>query len=180
FSRLWTRPKNPKVAVMASRKSMPEFVPPQFCEPADHAPDQDGWIHEIKLDGYRIQIHVEGHKAILRTRKGLDWTHKFPETAEAAAKLPDCIVDGEVVAVNEKNAPDFAALQAALSTSATGDLIYFAFDLLFDGSRDLRKEPLVKRKAVLQKILKKSSSPRIQYSEHFDSGGDAVLRSACK
>ena len=94
---------------------MPEFVPLQLCETADHAPDQDGWVHEIKLDGYRIQIHVAGHKAILRTRKGLDWTHKFPETA-AAAELADCIIDGEVVAVNEKKAPDFAALQAALST----------------------------------------------------------------
>ena len=127
-----------------------------------------------------FKFSVAGHKAILRTRKGLDWTHKFPETAQAAAKLPDCIIDGEVVAVNEKNAPDFAALQAALSTGKTGDLVYFAFDLLFDGSRDLRKEPLVKRKAALQKLLKKSRSPRLQYSEHFDSGGDAVLRSACK
>jgi bifunctional non-homologous end joining protein LigD len=159
---------------------MPEFVPPQLCETADHAPDQAGWLHEIKLDGYRIQIHITKHKAILRTRKGLDWTHKFPETARAAAKLPDCIIDGEVVAVNEKNTPDFAALQAALSTSETGDLVYFAFDLMFDGSRDLRKEPLVKRKAMLQKLLKKSRSPRLRYSEHFESGGEAVLRSACK
>ena len=165
---------------MAVKKSMPDFVPPQLCETAAHAPDQDGWIHEIKLDGYRIQIHVAGHKAKLRTRKGLDWTHKFPETAKAAAKLSDCILDGEVVAVNDKSAPDFAALQAALSTGKTEDLVYFAFDLLFEGSKDLRKEPLLKRKSALQKHLKKASSPRIQYSEHFDSGGDAVLRSACK
>jgi bifunctional non-homologous end joining protein LigD len=165
---------------MAQTQTMPEFIPPQLCETADHAPDQRGWLHEIKLDGYRIQIRVAGHNAILRTRKGLDWTHKFPETAMAASKLPDCIIDGEVVAVNEKKAPDFAALQAALSTGRTGDLVYFAFDLLFDGSRDLRKGPLVKRKTALQKLLKKSQSPRLQYSEHFDSGGDAVLRSACK
>jgi bifunctional non-homologous end joining protein LigD len=136
---------------MASNKPMPEFVPPQLCETADHAPDQDGWLHEIKLDGYRIQIHVAGHTATLRTRKGI-----------------------------EKNAPDFAALQAALSAGKTGDLVYFAFDLLFDGSQDLRKEPLVKRKAALQKLLKKSRAARLQYSEHFDSGGDAVLQSACK
>jgi bifunctional non-homologous end joining protein LigD len=165
---------------MSPKQSMPEFIPPQLCETADHPPDQSGWVHEIKLDGYRIQIHVAGHRAILRTRKGLDWTHKFPETAKAAAKLSDCIIDGEVVAVNEKNAPDFAALQAALSTGKTGDLAYFAFDLLFDGNRDLRKEPLVKRKGVLEKLLKKSSSPRLHYSDHFESGGDAVLRSACK
>ena len=159
---------------------MPEFVPPQLCETADHVPNQDGWLHEIKLDGYRIQIHVAVHRATLRTRKGLDWTRKFPEIAKAAAKLSDCMIDGEVVAVNESNAPDFAALQAALSTSKTGDLVCFAFDLLFEGSRDLRKEPLIGRKAALEKLLKKSRSPRLKYFEHFDSGGDAVLRSACK
>jgi bifunctional non-homologous end joining protein LigD len=159
---------------------MPEFILPQLCETAGHAPDQEGWLHEIKLDGYRIQIQVVGKKAVLRTRKGLDWTHKFPETAQAAARLPDCIIDGEVVAVNEHGAPDFAALQAALSTGDTGDLVYFAFDLLFEGRQDIRKKPLSARKAALEKVLRKSSSPRLKYSEHFDSGGDAVLRSACK
>jgi bifunctional non-homologous end joining protein LigD len=116
----------------------------------------------------------------LRTRKGLDWTHKFPETAKVAGKLSDCIIDGEVVAVNEYGAPDFAALQAALSTGQTSDLVYFAFDLLFDGSRDVRKEALSVRKKALQKVLKKASTPRLRYSDHFDSGGEAVLRSACK
>jgi bifunctional non-homologous end joining protein LigD len=166
---------------MAVKATMPEFVAPQLCESVDHPPNQKDWVHEIKLDGYRIQIHVTRGKAILRTRKGLDWTHKFPETAKAATGLPDCIIDGEVVAVNEHGVPDFAALQAALSNGKTGDLIYFAFDLLFDRGRDLRSEALDVRKTSLAKLLKKSrSAPRLQYVEHFDSGGDAVLRSACK
>lgn len=143
--------------------------------------NQRGWVHEIKLDGYRIQISVGLGKAVLRTRKGLDWTHKFPQTAKAATSLPDCIIDGEVVAVNAHGAPDFAALQAALPNNRTGDLIYFAFDLFFDGRHDLRREPLNIRKAALDKLLKKSrTTPRLQYVEHFDTGGDAMLRSACQ
>ena len=165
---------------MAPKQSVPEFVPPQLCETAEHPPGQDDWVHEIKLDGYRIQIRVAKGKATLRTRKGLDWTRKFPETAKAAAKLPDCIIDGEVVAVNADGAPDFAALQAALSTGQTKDLIYFAFDLLVDSGRDLRNEPLNLRKATLEKLLRRTASPLIKYVEHFESGGDAVLRSACR
>lgn len=166
---------------MALSSSIPAFVAPQLYETVDRPPSQKGWVHEIKLDGYRVQIQVARGKAALRTRKGLDWTHKFPETAKAAAVLPDCIIDGEVVAVNEHGAPDFAALQAALSDSKTADLVYFAFDLLFDGRRDLRSESLGNRKAALQKLLKKKgAAPRLQYVEHFDTDGDAVLRSACK
>ena len=159
---------------------MPEFVPPQLCETAEHPPSQDDWVHEIKLDGYRIQIRVNGGKATLRTRKGLDWTHKFPETAKAASRLPDCIIDGEVAAVKENGAPDFAALQAALSTGQTKDLVYFAFDLLVNDGRDLRREPLHARKATLDKLLKRKASPLLKYVEHFEGGGDAVLRSACR
>jgi bifunctional non-homologous end joining protein LigD len=165
---------------MAANKSMPEFVPPQLCETAAHPPSQDDWLHEIKLDGYRIQIQIRFGKATLRTRKGLDWTHKFPETAKAASRLPDCLIDGEVAAVKENGAPDFAALQAALSTGQTKDLVYFAFDLLVNDGRDLRKEPLHSRKAALEKLLKRKASPLLKYVEHFESGGDAVLRSACR
>jgi bifunctional non-homologous end joining protein LigD len=156
---------------MAPKQSVPEFVPPELCETAEHPPSQDDWVHEIKLDGYRIQIHIDAGKATLRTRKGLDWTHKFPEMAKAAAKLPDCIIDGEAVAVNAHGAPDFAALQAALSTGQTKDLIYFAFDQLVNGGRDLREEPLHARKATLEKLLRRKASPQIKYVEHFETGG---------
>jgi IclR family acetate operon transcriptional repressor len=77
---------------MPLKATMPEFIAPQLCESVVHPPDQIGWVHEIKLDGYRVQIHVARGKAVLRTRKGLDWTHKFPETAKAAAELPDCML----------------------------------------------------------------------------------------
>ena len=161
--------------------SLPDFIPPQLCELVDRPPSQVGWVHEIKLDGYRMQLRVSGGKAHLRTRKGLDWTHKFAATARAAEKLPDCIIDGEVCALDENGAPDFAALQAALSEEHNEDLIYFAFDLLAEGGDDLRRKPLKERKQRLERLLAgKGGGVGLRYVEHFDTGGDALLRSACK
>ena len=92
----------------------------------------------------------------LKTRKGLDWTGKFDAIAHAARGLPDGIIDGEIVALNANGAPDFAALQAALSEGKTKDLIFFAFDLLFDGDQDLRKRPLSERKHLLKKSVRRT------------------------
>ncbi len=108
-------------------------------------------MHEIKFDGYRIQMRVSDGDVTLKTRKGLDWTGKFGAIAEAAAGLPDGIIDGEIVALDANGVPDFAALQAALSEGKTNELIFFAFDLLFDGDEDLRKRPLSERKRLLKR-----------------------------
>ena len=160
---------------------LPDFIPPQLCETLERPPAGGKWLHEIKFDGYRIQMRVANRDVTLKTRKGLDWTAKYPEIAEAAASLPDCIIDGEICALDDNGAPDFAALQAALSERNTGNLVYFAFDLLFDGGEDLREEPLVDRKARLQALLGDATEdPHLRFVEHFETGGDAVLRSACK
>ena len=160
---------------------LPDFIPPQLCETLERPPSGDKWLHEIKFDGYRIQMRVANGDVTLKTRKGLDWTAKYPEIAEAAATLPDCIIDGEICALDDNGAPDFAALQAALSERNTGNLVYFAFDLLFDGGEDLRETPLVDRKARLQKLVTDATEdPHLRFVEHFETGGDAVLRSACK
>ena len=112
-------------------------------------------MHEIKFDGYRMQMRIEDGEVSLKTRKALDWTEKFSAIAKAAAKLPDAIIDGEIVALNEKGDPDFSRLQAALSDGDTDDLIYFAFDLLFADGEDLRTLPLVERKDRLRALLGK-------------------------
>ncbi|HEY3776676.1 MAG TPA: DNA ligase D [Rhizomicrobium sp.] len=158
---------------------MPEFIEPQLCTLSDRAPSAPQWVHEIKFDGYRMQLRVQDGAAVLRTRKGLDWTDKFRAVAKAAATLPDCIVDGEVVALDGSGAPDFAALQAALSEGQSDVLIYFAFDLLFLEGEDLRAKSLEERKRRLAQLLKQKSSGPIRYVEHFTAAGDAVLRSAC-
>jgi bifunctional non-homologous end joining protein LigD len=161
----------------------PAFVQPQLCRLVDRPPAGADWVHEIKFDGYRVQLRTTDGKITLRTRKGLDWTDRFPEIAKAAEQLPSCIIDGEIVALDHTGAPDFAGLQAALSDGKTGALIFYAFDLLFARGRDLRREPLVQRKAALQALLQEKSRRKtgaIRYVEHFETGGDAVLKSACR
>jgi bifunctional non-homologous end joining protein LigD len=163
--------------------TMPEFIPPQLCQPVSRPPADAGWVHEIKFDGYRMQLRVESGKAVLSTRKGLDWTRRFAAIARQAERLPDSIIDGEIVALDENGAPDFASLQAALSDEDTDRLIFYAFDLLFDGGSDLRDLPLTARKSRLAEMLagkQRISGALIRYVEHFASGGDAVLRSACR
>lgn len=170
-------------ALGSAAKRPPAFVPIQLCKVVDHPPAGIGWAHEIKFDGYRLQVGVGGGKAVLRTRSGLDWTAKFPEQAADAARWPDAVVDGELCALAEDHMPDFPALQAAISDGATGELIYFAFDLLFEGAEDLRTLPLSHRKARLQAYLDripKAARSRIRYVEHFASTGQAVLESACR
>jgi bifunctional non-homologous end joining protein LigD len=176
------RKKNSRKDIPTSTADdLPEFIDPQLCDRLDRPPAGDDWLHEIKFDGYRIQMRVADGAVTLKTRKGLDWTAKYPEIADAASELPDCIIDGEICALDENGAPDFAALQAALSEGKTGDLVYFGFDLLFDGGEDLRSMRLFERKERLQNLLADAGAdPRIRYVEHFESGGSAVLRSACK
>ena len=160
--------------------AMPDFVAPQLCASVERPPNSDGWCHEIKFDGYRTQLRVEDGVAVLKTRKALDWTEKFAAIAKHAKSLPDVLIDGEIVAMNARNAPDFSALQAALSDGKTNGLIFFAFDLLFAGGEDLRSLPLRERKARLKKLLeaRKGKGRLIQYVEHFEESGDAVLEAA--
>lgn len=161
---------------------MPDFVAPQLCTPVERPPAADGWCHEIKFDGYRVQLRVEDGEATLKTRKGLDWTDKFAAIAKEAGELPDAMIDGEIVALDHNGAPNFSALQAALSDGKTEDLIFFAFDLLFAEGLDCRRLPLGERKDRLRQVLDagKKKSSQIRYVEHFESSGDAVLQSACK
>jgi bifunctional non-homologous end joining protein LigD len=166
-----------------SASEPPAFIAPQLCRLVGRPPAGQEWVHEVKFDGYRIQMRVDAGTVTLRTRKGLDWTTKFPEIAKAAATLPPCIIDGEVVALDQTGSPDFAGLQAALSDESTKGLIFFAFDLLFLEGEDVREEALVDRKRMLEKLLRATFRKResqIRYVEHFESGGDAVLKSACR
>jgi len=163
------------------RMEMPNFIAPQLCNASERPPSGANWVHEIKFDGYRIQMRVEGGKVSLKTRKALDWTDKFPSIADAASKLPNCVIDGEIVALNAKGDPDFSAMQAALSDGNTDGLIYFAFDLLFEDGADLRTLPLCERKERLEALLNKharaETSP-LRYVAHFAADGDDMLASA--
>jgi bifunctional non-homologous end joining protein LigD len=161
----------------------PRFVAPQLCRLINRAPESAGWIHEIKFDGYRMQLRVANGAATLLTRQGLDWTGKFPTLVAECAQLPDCLIDGEVVAFNSDGAMSFGALQGAIAKGDTSPVIFYVFDLLFAAGADLRKEPLATRKAQLKKLLKNHGSgakAAIRYVDHFEGHGDAILKSACQ
>ena len=166
-------------AAKAKTAGIPEFVAPQLCAAVERPPNSDGWCHEIKFDGYRMQLRVEAGDVAVKTRTGLDWTEKFRAIAKEAESLPDALIDGEIAALDDQGVPHFSALQAALSEGKTGDLIFFAFDLLFHGREDLRDLPLHKRKAHLKRLLgqRKDGGRLIRYVDHFEERGDTVLES---
>jgi bifunctional non-homologous end joining protein LigD len=177
-----TKPlKAPARSKTRTLKSMPTFIEPQLCKLVDRPPAAAGWAHEVKFDGYRVQLRVQGGEARIRTRSGLDWTDQFAAIAELAAQLPDCIIDGEVCALDQDQMPSFAALQAALSENQSKNLVFFAFDLLIEGREDLRPLPLADRKARLEALLDNAQAGNsIRYVAHFESTAETVLLSACK
>jgi bifunctional non-homologous end joining protein LigD len=165
--------------------AVPDFVAPELCTSVEEPPGGPGWYHEIKFDGYRVQLRVEGGQATLKTRKGLDWTDKFGAIAKEGGKLPDALIDGEIVALDHDGTPDFSTLQAAIADGKTENLIFFAFDLLFADGLDLRRLPLTERKARLKALLEarpkskaKNNAENVRYVEHFEAEGEEVMRSA--
>lgn len=136
----------------------------------------------MKFDGYRMELRVADRKAQLLTRRGLDWTHRFPEIAKEAEGLPDCLLDGEIVANDKDGVSDFALLQQALSLERTSGLIYYIFDVLYADGRDLTNAPLAKRKSILENFLKRHAprAHRLHYVSHFTSPGEAMLDAACR
>ena len=167
----------------SARSPMPEFIEPQLAMLVDRPPRTMGWGHELKLDGYRLQLRVGKGRAVLRTRTGLDWTDRFEVIATAAGSLPDCILDGEAIALNAQDNPDFSALQNALSEGNGDAMRFFAFDLLFCEGEDLRGLPLSERKSRLKALLDEQSeetTARIVYLNHVEADGAAILDSACK
>ena len=135
---------------------LPDFVPPSLATLRSTAPSSPGWAHEIKFDGYRIQARLDRRNVRLLTRKGLDWTGKFPNVAAAVAELParTALIDGEVVIVDEDGASSFSALQAALKAGERERFLYYVFDLLHLDGRDLTGLPLIERKAELKRLAR--------------------------
>ncbi len=166
----------------AKKAALPDFVPPALASLKPSAPAGKRWLHEIKFDGYRLQARIEGGKARLLTRGGLDWTDRFgKEIAKALASLPakEALIDGEIVVEASGGASDFSALQADLSAGRTDRFIYYAFDLLHLDGFDLRDAALIDRKERLSTLLDGSPSC-LRYSEHFEENGDIILRHACR
>ena len=160
---------------------MPKFVPPSLATLRATAPSGEGWVHEIKFDGYRIQARLDRGKVQLLTRKGLDWTGKFPNVAAAVAKLSahTALIDGEVVVEDAGGISSFSGLQAALKAGERERFVYYVFDLLHLDGRDLTDQPLIERKAELERLVGKGQRGAIRFSDHFEESGPKMLRHAC-
>jgi bifunctional non-homologous end joining protein LigD len=155
------------------------FVAPQLAKLVDAPPAGDGWIHEIKFDGYRIIAVVRSGKVTLWTRNRKDWTHKYGRIAKAVAELAatEAVLDGELVALDDKGEAAFSKMQAA-ADDVSIPLEYNVFDLLHLNGHDLTGLPLIERKNLLKSLLA-SSLPGLKFSDHILSDGQQVLSSAC-
>ncbi len=171
----------------------PVDAPLHLATLVDEAPDGEGWIHEVKYDGYRIKAVLESGRARLLTRNGLDWTTAFAPIAHALERLPvgSAVLDGEVVAFDSAGVSDFGTLQDAIANKRTERLVYVVFDLLHLEGHDLRSAPLLERKELLRALLE-TQPPRgaqppggtlaspIRYADHYADQGSEFQREACE
>jgi bifunctional non-homologous end joining protein LigD len=161
-------------------KAPPPFEEPQLATLVDHVPPGDSWIHEIKYDGYRLELAVGDGVATAWTRNGKDWSDKFKALVKAAAKLPaGCLIDGEAVAIDENGKPSFQLLQSTLKDQRGANLVFYAFDLLVDRGEDIRKLPNIVRKDRLASLLAGTSGP-IVYGDHIVGRGEEMFDAVCK
>lgn len=161
---------------------LPRHQPPQLATLADTVPPGDDWLHEMKYDGYRALVAAAGDEVRVFTRNGKDWSEKFPGLVDAvkAADLGTALLDGELVVLDADGRPSFQALQQALDGSASGEaIVYYAFDLLTEGRRDLKTLPNIERKARLAALLP-GDSPVLRYSDHVLGRGEALFEAMCE
>jgi bifunctional non-homologous end joining protein LigD len=162
-----------------SGQGPPPFQAPQLATLVDAVPAGPDWIHEYKYDGYRLLIATGDGAATAWTRNGNDWSDKFRSLARAAASLPaGCLIDGEAVALNANGKPDFQLLQSTLKESEGANLAFYAFDLLVDRGKDIKKLPNLERKDRLAALLKGVPSP-ILYGDHVAGKGEALFDAIC-
>jgi bifunctional non-homologous end joining protein LigD len=168
------------------REAQPAFIKPQLALEATTPPETANWLHELKLDGYRIQARKStarnGKSTVqMLTRSGLDWTHRVPLLAAAVAALPaaNFTLDGEAVVLSPDGTSNFANLQASFQDGATNPLTYFAFDLLHLDGHNPRSLPLRERKNLLAQLLPPDGD-EVRLSEHLETSGAEMFRHACE
>lgn len=164
----------------------PKFRPPQLATLVDAVPTGNGWMHEIKFDGYRALIAAAGEDVRVYTRSGKDWSEKFgPLVAHfAALDLPSCLIDGEIIAYGKDGNPDFSSLQKVLKrghgSQGKGDALTFhAFDLLEVEGENLAKLPNIERKERLEALLR-NAEPPIHVADHVIGAGEKLYRAMCQ
>ncbi len=182
-----SRPRRKRPAMKAKKPhaKLPSTVSPELATLVDAAPDGDDWLHEIKLDGYRILARLDHGQVTLLTRNGRDWTERMPTLRAALEKLDveQAILDGEVVALDASGVSRFQTLQTSLNAESDSTLVYYAFDLLHLDEQDITGQPLLERKSVLRELLAGSEEAlngTVRFSAHVVGNGPAFFVNACK
>jgi DNA ligase D-like protein (predicted ligase) len=159
---------------------LPKFVPPQLSQPVETPPSGPQWVHEIKLDGYRMAARIDNGRVQLLTRTGLDWTAKYPSAIAALANVnvKTAYLDGELCGVDESGLPSFAHTQAATDGERGVHLVYYAFDILHIAGWDVSNLSLIERKALLEPLV--VGKPGLQYNGHDTGDGEVILKHAGK
>ncbi|QPF83860.1 DNA ligase [Bradyrhizobium genosp. L] len=154
------------------------FIAPALASPIEKVPGETRWLHEIKFDGYRVQVHLANETVSVFTRRGNDWTKRFKKIADDAWQISaaSAIIDGEIVVPGPDGTTDFSILQNELKGTSKR-IVLVAFDLLYLNGRDVRKLPLFDRKAALKKMV---DGTNIQFSESFEADGPDTFAHACK
>jgi bifunctional non-homologous end joining protein LigD len=167
-----------KPPAIGAKAPYPGFVEPALASSIAKVPAGDRWIHEVKFDGYRVQVHLASEAVKVFTRRGNDWTKRFKKIADDAWQIGvgSAIIDGEVIVPSGNGVSDFSVLQNELR-GKSNKLVLYAFDLLYLNGFDLRKAPLLERKALLRKLIAKTD---ILFSESFETDGAAMFKHACK
>jgi bifunctional non-homologous end joining protein LigD len=157
---------------------LPGVIPPCLPTAAKEAPSGDGWLHEIKHDGYRVLARKDGQRIKLFSRSGNELTNRFPLIVEAMAKLRShsCIIDGEAVACG----PDgIACFELIRGWDIEASVFMWAFDLIELDGQDMRHNPLETRKASLERLLSRAA-PGIAFNQHITGVGTIIFQQACK
>lgn len=170
----------------ATKAPLPASLKPQLATLVDSAPTGDDWSYEIKFDGYRMLVRIDrkdrSKPVRVFTRSGLDWTDKFSRQIEALAALDveTAWLDGEATVLDARGVPSFQALQNAFDANRPQEIVFFLFDLPYLNGYDLRKVPLVQRRALLRALMEELDQETIRFSEDFALDANDLLRSACE
>ena len=159
-------------------RAAPGFVEPCLPSVAQRAPTGPEWVYEIKHDGYRLMVRKAGEGVRIYTRRGVDWTKRFPRITDAVRnlKIDSVLIDGEGIICRPDGLADFDLLHSKANDQA---VTLCAFDLIeFDG-QPIRQRPLDERKVRLQRLLGKAIDG-IQYNQHYIGDGAEIFRQACK
>jgi bifunctional non-homologous end joining protein LigD len=167
--------------MLRSASSSLGFIKPELPTIVPEPPTGEGWIHEIKHDGYRTLVVIEGGQVRAFTRNGNDWTRAYKRVVNACTRLAceTALIDGEMVVQDEHGITDFHALRSAIYT-APHRLVFFAFDLLHLNGKDLRGCALLERRALLRKLIKRDPRSPIQFSDHLECDGARFFKAAAE